>query len=250
MYQNRKMLKVVAIFTAISLLAVTTYYRYHTPPLCTRVCSLYLKKLADTLKAQEAQKPLLAPEKLEGKLVTLRKFSLSDFDRYQELLSQANLLESFFVGVDEEKNGFDSHYYLYHQLIEQHFNQRFVYSVIDNKTGIVGGMIEFIPQKHATRGHLAGWASKEYWGSGTAQETVNLALNAFFSSSDQSEIMAHVATHNHRSQAFLLGYGFRLVNKSVAPDNSSDLVFSIEKEEFFNQSSRIAKNANHGYYKA
>lgn len=177
------------------------------------------------------------PYLIRGELVTLRKLECQDFDFYYPIIGNPYCADNFFINntinmVPEVNPTF----YLYLQKIGQFFGSRVIYSVIDNKTDKIGGMIELFYAQNKTVAkkpyyEICGLARPKEWGNGKALQATGLAINAFFSSSKETELMAHVAPYNLRCQTFLIKCGFEFCTISEDEDSQNELLFKIYRDK-------------------
>lgn len=210
-----------------------------TPRIIAKLTPLMVRECYQTIFLKEPRELLTAPETITGKLITLKKLRFSHFESYYPILSNPYCTDIFFTNPDTLLVPlFDMNHYLYQELVLQYFGKTVMYSVFDNKTNTVAGMIQIIHVKDRTdkrQDHyaLSGFARPSQWGTGSAAETLNAITRMFFSISKKNAIYGNALAHNHRCQTFLTKCGFNFSHVCEDEDSKNELVFVLTRPKEF-----------------
>ena len=176
------------------------------------------------------------PYSIPGELVTLKKLEFQDFEFYYPMIGNPYCADTFFINTSINLvPEIDPNFYLYIQKVTQFFGSRSMYSVIDNASGKIGGMVEIMYIRDANTGkkdhyEICGFARPREWGNGKAMEATALAIESFFTTTSETELIAYTAPHNSRCHTFLLKCGFIFCKVCEEEHSKNELVFKILKE--------------------
>lgn len=179
------------------------------------------------------------PHTIKDGRLTLTKLRLQDFEYYHPIIGNPYCADSFFINSSINLVPYvDPNLYLYIQLAGQFFGSRCMYSVIDNATQKIGGMVEIIYIRDTTTGkkehyEISGFARPREWGNGKALEATAIAIEAFFKATNEEELLAFTAPYNNRCHTFLLKSGFVFSHVCKEEHSKNELVFKINRTQGF-----------------
>lgn len=228
-----------ACFTMLLCMGgITLRHLKITSKIITHLFPMVVREVYRTTVLAEQRELLQAPEIIEGKLVTLKKFSFKDIEAHHSLIGNPHCTDLFLINSHTTvAPDLDLHQYLYRQLISQFFGSRIVYSVTVNKQGTIEGMVELIrihdPKTSKFKHYeIAGFARPSQWGTGTAMESVELASHVFFEICKENSLYGYVFPHNYRCQTFLTKCGFNFSHICEDVESKDELVFVLQRDKF------------------
>ncbi len=138
---------------------------------------------------------------LVGQAVILKPLAHHYVDQYLHMFSPHVRHVLHVSSLDDER------VYLQQQLLEQKRDNTFFYCVFDKVlTQLVGAIEIRNPAQHL--GQLYCWLNEQFWGAGHFSESLALISQAYFSSSKDNLLRAHVDVSNKRSYYALKKCGF------------------------------------------
>jgi|GEM_PF-6019215 len=172
----------------------------------------------------------------EGRL-TLHKLRFQDFEYFYPIIGNPYCADSFFINSSINMvPHIDPNLYLYIQLAAQFFGTRCMYSVVDNATQKIGGMVEITYIRNEATGkkehyEISGFARPREWGNGKALEATAIAIETFFNVTNEEELLAFTAPYNNRCHTFLLKSGFVFSHVCQEEHSKNELIFKINKKQ-------------------
>jgi RimJ/RimL family protein N-acetyltransferase len=197
--------------------------------------SLVGRFCANTLKyaAQYAQQHTIpdikkAPTKAHGIRVTLQKLSYKDYEAHSKTLSIPEVADPFFLNGQGMVYEISPWFFVGNALMGQFFEQRIAYSVLNNRTGEIGGFIEVRRHPETNTYQLGGFARQSHWGRGTSEETTALMMKIFFEILNLPILHSYAAPQNIRAQKFSEKCGFIFSHISEEELSRGYLVYTID----------------------
>jgi RimJ/RimL family protein N-acetyltransferase len=152
----------------------------------------------------------IAPEKIIGGIVTLRKLREEDFIDYHNMFSDIVRKNLEFP---QDMPFRHTAAYLKKRLNKSEKGKSLHYIIFDNKTNKLIGGVFILETMGTAPGQFSCWINENYWGGGRFQEATKLITKTFFALKPQEKsFAAYVRLWNRRCHKALLNAGFVDVN--------------------------------------
>jgi RimJ/RimL family protein N-acetyltransferase len=205
---NKKFFKTTIL---ISILAVGGYIGYHFYSTSGKNKTV-VQHAAPIKRRVISRRKVSYPEKIIGKVVTLKKLTLKHAYEYYSMFSPK---VRKFLEFPKKVTFSYIEYHIREYVKTMKKNMLIAYTIWDNKDNKLVGSIK-IQEKNqpdvTDYGQLSMWLNENYWGGGRIQEAMLLISRAYFKARPEAkDYVAHVREWNPRSQKAMEKFGFKKI---------------------------------------